>query len=444
MGKKMKLLCLLALLLATNAQAEVLKYAKFGPVSIFRGEGKPERLVLFFSEGAGKKTSGDLIEALREKNTVVASIGPAFRQALLKRAKKTCVYPAGDLEELSKFVQTKLKFQEYRAPLVVGLGVDAAMAYGALAQAPKNTFAGAVSVDFCPSWQAARSFCSDHGFKSKQEKGGFTMAPAGQPLPNWRVIGGGKVCAGAIPDFVAKVAGAKFEPREEKLAEQVKARAEEMHSVAKPVSPFKGDAKIENLPLVNIDPVGAPQGLVIFYSGDGGWAGFDQGVSAELAKAGNRVVGFSSLKYFWTLKTPEQATDDLANLIRHFAGTKGTGPIRLVGYSFGADVMPEMVSRLPDDLRAQIKSVSLLGLSDSATFEFHFTDWLGSSEGGIPVEPAVNKIAAKLRVHCLYGDEEDESLCPSLDAKRVGVVKLPGGHNFDDEFAAVARVILGG
>ncbi|RYZ96394.1 MAG: hypothetical protein EOP11_23545, partial [Proteobacteria bacterium] len=375
----MIILKLFSLLLAIGAHAETLKYAKFGTVEIFRGEGAPDRLVLFFNEGAGIKSSGEVIKALAEKNTVVASVGKTFHAALLKRAKKSCVYPAGDLEELSKFVQTKLKFKEYRLPILVGFGADAAIAYGAYAQAPRNTFAGAVSVGFCPRWQAAKSFCSDNGLKSTRDKAGFAFAPSGQPLPNWRVLGGGKACESTVKDFVGKVTGAKFTLPSAKLAEEVRASAQEVHVAAAVVSPFKGDATIESLPLVNIDPIGPPKGLVIFYSGDGGWAGFDQGVSAELSRAGNRVVGLSSLKYFWSAKAPELATDDLAKILRYFAKAKDTGPIRLVGYSFGADVMPEMVSRLPESLRAQIKGVSLLGLSDSASFEFHFTDWMNAS-----------------------------------------------------------------
>ncbi|RYZ97215.1 MAG: hypothetical protein EOP11_22355, partial [Proteobacteria bacterium] len=338
--------------------------------------------------------------------------------------------------------QTKLKFTEYRLPTLVGFGADAAIAYGAYAQAPKNTFAGAVSVGFCPSWQAPKSFCSDHGLKSTRAKAGFAFAPSGQPLPNWRVLGPGKGCEDSVAGFVAKVAGAKLVPLNGKLSEQVRASTQEVHAAATVISPFKGDATIENLPLVNIDPVGPAKGLVIFYSGDGGWAGFDQGISTELSRAGNRVVGLSSLKYFWTEKDPERATDDLAKIIHYFAKAKDTGPIRLVGYSFGADVMPEIVSRLPEYLRAQIKGLSLLGLSDSASFEFHFTDWMGGSEGGLPVAPAVKKISDQVKVRCLYGAEEDESLCPSLDAKKVEVFKLPGGHNFNDDSKGIARIIL--
>jgi len=39
----------------------------------------------------------------------------------------------------------------------------------------------------------------------------------------------------------------------------------------------------------------------------------------------------------------------------------------LVGYSFGADVLPAAYDRLAPDEKAKVSAVSLLALSDSAT-----------------------------------------------------------------------------
>jgi len=45
-------------------------------------------------------------------------------------------------------------------------------------------------------------------------------------------------------------------------------------------------------------------------------------------------------------------------------------------------------------------------------------------------------------VLCIYGADENDSLCPKLDAKRFTVVKLKGGHHFDGDYAALAQRIL--
>ena len=45
--------------------------------------------------------------------------------------------------------------------------------------------------------------------------------------------------------------------------------------------------------------------MVVFMSGDGGWAALDKGLSAQLQAHGMPVVGWSSLSYYWKKKTPD-------------------------------------------------------------------------------------------------------------------------------------------
>ncbi len=55
--------------------------------------------------------------------------------------------------------------------------------------------------------------------------------------------------------------------------------------------------------------------MVVFMSGDGGWAALDKGLGAELQRHGMPVVGWSSLSYYWKKKTPDQATADLVRIL---------------------------------------------------------------------------------------------------------------------------------
>ena len=43
---------------------------------------------------------------------------------------------------------------------------------------------------------------------------------------------------------------------------------------------------------------------------------------------------------------------------------------------------------------------------------------------------------------CIYGEEENDSLCPKLDPHKFTVVKLKGGHHFDGNYDSLARTIL--
>jgi type IV secretory pathway VirJ component len=58
--------------------------------------------------------------------------------------------------------------------------------------------------------------------------------------------------------------------------------------------------------------------------------------------------------------------------------------VDLVGYSFGAEVLPFIVARLPEELRTRIGSITLIGPSPTALFEIHVADWLPwESESGL-------------------------------------------------------------
>src|SRR5205823_11210171 len=93
----------------------------------------------------------------------------------------------------------------------------------------------------------------------------------------------------------------------------------------------------KKLPLIEVPATrGASDTLVVFVSGDGGWAKIDKSISAILASEGMPVVGLNSLQYFWTKRTPESASRDLQSIIDTHLGTRKS--VLLVGYSRGADV----------------------------------------------------------------------------------------------------------
>ncbi len=176
-------------------------------------------------------------------------------------------------------------------------------------------------------------------------------------------------------------------------------------------------------------------------TGDGGWADIDKSVAAGLAAAGVPVVGWSSLRYYWTPRTPEAAAADLARIVEHYSAAWKKQRVLLVGYSFGADVLPFLVNRLPAPARARIGSVSLLGLSDTAAFEFHVSSWLGGGgDAQHPTAPEVARLAVP--VTCVHGTDEKDSACLGLEGPRVRVVPLGSGHHFGGSYERVVELIL--
>jgi type IV secretory pathway VirJ component len=82
-----------------------------------------------------------------------------------------------------------------------------------------------------------------------------------------------------------------------------------------------------------------------------------------------------------------------------------------------------------------------MGMSEHALFEFHVTSWISNDTSGPATMPEVNRISG-IPILCIYGEGDDDSLCPKLDPRKVKVVKLPGGHHFDGDYVRLAREIL--
>jgi len=181
--------------------------------------------------------------------------------------------------------------------------------------------------------------------------------------------------------------------------------------------------------------------MAVVLSGDGGWAEIDKSVASALAAAGVPTVGWSSLQYFWTQRTPESAAADLARVITHYTEAWRRPRVILVGYSFGADALPFLVSRLPADALGRVSKLALLGLSPSASFEFHVADWLGGgSTTPYRTVPEVERLSVP--VLCVRGADENDSACASLTGRHISVVTIGSGHHFGGEYTRVADAIL--
>ena len=97
----------------------------------------------------------------------------------------------------------------------------------------------------------------------------------------------------------------------------------------------KPDVENANTPLVILSPGMAGERLRPTNGG-----GF--------AVRGYKTVGISSLEYFWREREPSKAAKDLTSIIDKYAGKPN---VLLVGYSFGADVLPFVYDALSTDQR---------------------------------------------------------------------------------------------
>lgn len=202
-------------------------------------------------------------------------------------------------------------------------------------------------------------------------------------------------------------------------------------------------ATLAGLPLAAVPARGpGDDRLAVLLTGDGGWAGLDRELAGKLAAAGMPVVALSTLNYFWRERAPREAASDLARIMAHYLAAWHKRRVVLIGYSFGANVLPFLVPELPDSERARVAAVALLAPATHASFEIHVADWI---PGSVPEGRSLGPQLARLRgipVLCLYGKEETDSLCPHLPADGGRAIRLPGGHHFNDDSATLAAHIL--
>jgi type IV secretory pathway VirJ component len=204
---------------------------------------------------------------------------------------------------------------------------------------------------------------------------------------------------------------------------------------------------VADLPLVEVRAERSRgDAFAVFLSGDGGWAGFDQGVSAELAARGLPVTGLNSMSYFWTEVEPGRAAGDLERIIRHYALAWSAPRVVLIGYSQGADVLPFMVSRLPGGVRRSVALVALLEPGLGAEFEIHVSNWVADDPtAGRPIGPELARLAGT-PVLCLYGTDNERTVCRQLPSGpehgSAKAVAMEDGHHFAGRYGDVAGAVL--
>ncbi|MDR3437252.1 AcvB/VirJ family lysyl-phosphatidylglycerol hydrolase [Telmatospirillum sp.] len=184
--------------------------------------------------------------------------------------------------------------------------------------------------------------------------------------------------------------------------------------------------------------------LAVILSGDGGWADLDRQLGTILVGRGMSVVGFDCMKYFWDTRSPEDTARDVDAALAAYLKAWDKDRVVLIGFSFGAAVLPFVLSRMPESLKSKLALTVLLSGNTYANWEIHWGDWLHDQphKSARPVVPELAKVqGAKLL--CVFGTEEAKtSLCPALPSGTAEILELPGDHHFDKNYSALADQIL--
>ena len=430
-----------------------LNHGRFEDLVVYAPEARPASFVLFLSGDEGWNPAAEAAaRQLVQQGAMVVGIDTRKFRAVLESDGGQCVYPDGDLENLSHFVQAYFHNTTYLAPLLAGISSGGTLAYAVLAQAPKDTFAGALTLGFCPHLNLDKPLCRGSGLEFSAVRGtggdrsGVEFLPIGHLNNPWVNIQSAKdqgCPVSAVRNFVSKVHGAAMAIVPDSGVKALGAAFAKLATANLSPGAAQPPAELGDLPIVEVaaQPGSPPSdSFALIMSGDGGWAGLDQDIAAALSAKGIPTVGLDSLRYYWTARTPDGLAADTDRLIRYYLSHFGKKNVLLVG-SQGADVLPFAVNRLPAATKSHVALAAILGMSEHALFEFHMSNWISDDTSGPLTLPEVNAISGP-PVLCVYGEEEHDSLCPKLEPKRFKVVKLKGGHHFDGNYAGLADEIL--
>jgi type IV secretory pathway VirJ component len=378
---------------------------RYGDVKVVVPKAEPVAYVIFFSDRTGWDSDDDAALSAIAKGGAVA-IGVDLQRYYAKVGegkRQACEDLVGDAEGLARQHQHELHLATYEFPVLAGVGEGAALARRIWEQAPDHTLSGFAGVDPSAHLHIPRALCrartsKPSGFHEIDDAHGHPVTTA---LPARMMALLHRHLVGSSADGVAAL-------------------------------------PLEELPVASKAAV-----LAVVLSGDGGWRDLDRAIAENLQRHGVPVVGWDSLRYFWHLRTSQETARDLANVLRVYGERWHADRFALIGYSFGADVLPATYLQLPDDLRQRVTLVTLLALSPKADWEISVSGWLGSppTDAAVSITGELAQVPPRI-VQCIYGVEEADTICPSLDGTGVELIKTSGGHHFDHDYDALAQRIL--
>jgi type IV secretory pathway VirJ component len=364
-------------------------------------------------------------------------------------------------------LQRKYNFAQYLKPILVGYSSGATLIYGILAQAPANTFKGAISLGFCPDIEINKPLCTGSGLKQHTLKDGhsyYLEAATNLTAPFIALHGvQDQVCPyAATEEYMKKVntghlielpkVGHGFSVASSWLPQFIEAfkmvlntqdftgqkTVEDTPSTPK-IPPLSGDFPIVPIPTAINDSLP----LAFLISGDGGWTGFDYAIGKSLSDKGIPVIGLDAQKYFWKEKTPEETATEVAKAVQYYMHQWKRTKFILAGYSYGACVIPFIATRLPSTLQASLTGIYSLSPDLTVDFEVHITDMIGIGRAAdsYRVPDEIRKLKPFHPV-CIFGDGENAELRTRFGESGARIITIPGNHHYNANPAAPAAAIF--
>ena len=442
------------------SSGDSLTLAPFGKVHIYKKTGVPKNVIILISGDEGWKTGVvGFAESFSEMENLVIGVDILRYFKNLKQRTGDCYKVTADFVELATFVEKKYKLSDYTPPVLMGYSSGATLVYGVMAQSRPGTFKGGISLGFCPDIDLPKMLCQTNGLSEKTDVTGksFFLEPDPKLGNHWIVLQGelDKVCKySEVADFVSKTNNAELVALPEVGHGFSKWKAfmpQWKDSFNRLIEKYEKDQpaeisidQLKNLPVVTTDSKiqdkEAPLALLI--SGDGGWYSFEQLMADNLASYGIPTLGLDSKKYLWNRRTPEETAGDIAMALSYYSKKWGRDQFLLIGYSLGAEILPFIINRLPDEMRLKIVSTVLLSPAVNTDFEIHISNMLGmgSYENSYNVPGEIIKMKA-VPTLCIFGEDEKSGYPELLKRTQVKIDFIPGDHHYKYNWSLLVQTM---
>lgn len=387
---------------------------RFGTLRLFRSEEEPERAAVIFSDADGWGTKEDVLASqLSALKFFIIGVDSKSYLSAIQGDDEECSFLAGEIERLIPSSEKGAGLNHFTPAALIGVGVGSDIATSTFLQ-HSSVFIGVLSKE--PVLSTKLNPCLEGKLASR----------------------------GVVPE--------ELKPRVGELGkDELRQTVEMLWSQSASIT---SAALMSNLPLEVMDLSRTQQGVsqgneygeyfAVFVSGDGGWASIDHAISEKLNEHGIPVVGVDSLRYFWAKRSPEEGSQDLGKIIKEFSQHWKRKKVILIGFSFGAEVLPFWFTRLPAEFQDRTVLLALLSPGLETDFEIHISGWLGFDEvaNGDEIAPELKRISAK-KVLCIFGSEEgDETVCNRSSAPNIISKELPGDHHLNGDYDGVSALIL--
>jgi type IV secretory pathway VirJ component len=462
--KKITFIIVFAFILISKCVAvspgDSINVASFGKVYIFKQTDIPRNVVIMISgDGGWKSGVVGFAETFSEMNTLVIGVDILRYYKDLRQRTDDCYIVAADFVQLATEIEKKYNFPDYKSPVIMGYSSGATLVYGILAQARPGTFIGGISLGFCSDIELPKMLCQINGLTEKKDVEGksYFLQPDTNLGNPWIVLHGklDKECSySEVVDFVTKTKDAElitlpkvghgfskwsdFMPQWKDAFNGLIERSEKNQPTNDNID------KVMNLPVVITDAKSqikdAPIALLI--SGDGGWYAFEQLIANHLAKLGIPTIGLDSKKYFWKRRSPEETAGDIATTLNFYSKKWGKDRYILIGYSLGAEIVPFIVNRLPEEIKLKVISSVLLSPEINTDFEIHISNMLGmgNHQNTYNVVDEIIKMQA-VPTLIIFGDGEKSKVQGLLTGTSVKIRIIPGDHHYKFNLPLIIQIM---